>query len=65
MDTIIVQPSSRQEQQQLTSLFKRMGVKAKLLSEEDKEDLGLAGLMRKTDRKQKVSKADVMKKLGK
>jgi hypothetical protein len=64
MNTIIVQPSSRQEQQLLTSLFKRMGVKAKLLSEEDKEDLGLAGMMRKADRKQKVSKSEVMKKLG-
>lgn len=49
MDTIIVQPATKSEQQLLTSLLKKMGIKVKVVSEEQKEDIGLAMLIKEVD----------------
>lgn len=64
MDTIIVQPATKAEQQLLTTLLKKMGVKTKVITPEQKEDMGLGMLMKEANRNQKVSRKSIMEKLG-
>lgn len=63
MESIIINPKNKAEFELLTQLLSRMKITAKVVSEEDKEDLGLAVLMRKADRTQKVSKETIMETL--
>ncbi len=63
MDSIIITPSNEQDLVLLASIAKKMGFKAKILTEEEKEDLGIAYLVSQADRKKKVSKETVLKKL--
>ncbi len=64
METIIVQPATKSEQELLTRLFKKMGVKSRVISAEQKESMGLGMLMKDVDRTKKVSRKSVMQKLG-
>ncbi|MBZ0246342.1 MAG: hypothetical protein K8H85_10370 [Cyclobacteriaceae bacterium] len=63
MSSIVVNPKSQQELQFLSELLKKLGVEAKVLSDEDTEDLGLAVLMKDVDRSQIASEDDIMEKL--
>ena len=63
MESMIINPKNKAEFELLTQLLTKMKVTAKVISEEDKEDLGLAVLMREADRTQKVSKETVVETL--
>ena len=63
MTSILITPKNETELNFIHELLKRMKISGKLLSIEDKEDLGLASLMKKVDRAKKVSRATVMSKL--
>jgi hypothetical protein len=63
MDTFLVTPKNEQELQLLTDVFHKMKIKTKLLSLEDKEDFGLAELMKEADRTQKISRELIFQKL--
>ncbi|MEX8547960.1 MAG: hypothetical protein V5804_10205 [Mucilaginibacter sp.] len=63
MESIIISPKNKSEFELLTQLLSKMKVTAKVISEEDKEDLGLGILMREADRTQKVSKETIMETL--
>ena len=63
MNTILITPKNIQEFQLLSDLFLKMKIKSKVLSLEEKEDLGLIELMKEVDRTKKVSRAQIMKKL--
>jgi len=63
MNPIVINPKDPNEFQFLKSLLEKLGVKSKVLSDEDMEDLGMAVLMKDTDRSDRVSEADVLNKL--
>ncbi len=64
MKSIVVTPKSEAEFKLLTQLLKKMNISNTLLSEEDKEDMGMAVLLKKADRTKQVSRKAIMKKLN-
>lgn len=65
MNSILISPKSENEFNLLISLLSKMKIAKKVVSEEEKEDLGLAMLMKKADRTKKVSKEEILKKFKK
>lgn len=65
MESLIVTPRNKTEFQLIFDLLEKMRIANKVLSDEEKEELGLIHLMKQTDRFQKVSHEGVMAKLGK
>jgi hypothetical protein len=63
METILVSPKNEQEFQLISDLFSKMKIKTKVLTSDEKEDLLLAELMKESDRSEKVSRDEIMKKL--
>jgi len=63
MDSIIITPTNNQDLELLTSIARRMGLNAKVLTEDEKEALGMAFLINEADRGKTVSREMVMKKL--
>jgi hypothetical protein len=63
MSSIVVNPKSIEEFQFLTELLKKLNIEAKVLSDDQAEDLGLSFLMKEADRNDKVSKEEIMSKL--
>ena len=61
--TYLLSVQGKEEILFLESLLKKLKIKAKLLSDEEKEDIGLAMLMKQTDTSKTVSYEKVMKKL--
>ena len=64
MTSLLVSPASPAELKLVTALLKKMNIATKTLSDEEKEDLGLAILLREAAAAPKVSRAAVMRKLG-
>jgi hypothetical protein len=64
METVIITPKNKKELQFVSDLLKKLGIDSKKLSLEDKEDLGLALMMKDADRTKFVSEKVIMKKLG-
>ena len=60
----MITPASTAELQLLRDLLKQMRIKAKVLTDEEKEDLGLALMMREAKDSPRVSRESVMRKLG-
>ena len=48
----------------VTDLLEKMNISSKVISDEDKEDMGLLMMMKEVDRSEKVSYEEVMKKLN-
>jgi hypothetical protein len=63
MSSIVINPKNPQELQFISELLQKLGVDAKVLSDEDTEDLGLAVLMRDVDRSVVATEDEVMAKL--
>ena len=64
MEALLVQVKDKAELKLISDLLKKMQIEIKLLTEEQREDLGLIKLMKQADRSQKVSREKVMAKLG-
>jgi len=64
MNTIIVQPKTKEEMQLVSDLLKKMRISSKVLTEEEQEDIGLVMLMKQADRSEKVPRNIIMEKLG-
>jgi hypothetical protein len=65
MNTIIINPKDKKEFEFVSELLKKLGVDAKVLSDEQKEDLGLSVLMKDADRSEFTSEDEIMSKLSK
>jgi hypothetical protein len=65
MKSIIIKAKDNEELKLLSSLFEKMKIKYNVLSEEEKEDLGLIELMKEVDRNDNISKDIIIKKLRK
>ncbi|NVO02772.1 MAG: hypothetical protein HXX09_08685 [Bacteroidetes bacterium] len=63
MQAIIISPKDKKEFVFISELLKKMEIKTKIFSEEEKEDFGLIELMKKVDRTKKVSREKIMSKL--
>lgn len=64
MKTILITPKNQTEFKMLTVLFKKMNIANTILTDEQKEDIGMVWLMKKADRTKTVKKETVMKKLN-
>jgi hypothetical protein len=64
MSSIVVNPKSEKELQFISELLKKLGVNARVLSDEDTEDLGLSILMKDVDRSDIAPEDEVMSKLN-
>lgn len=65
MESLIVTPRNKAEFQLIFDLLQKMRISNRVLTDEEKEDLGLGLLMKEVDRTQKVSREEIMAKLGK
>jgi len=63
METLIVTVKDKQEMKFVSDMLKKMQINSKRLSEEEREDMGLAKLMKQANRSEKVSRDQVMKTL--
>ncbi|MFT6866168.1 MAG: hypothetical protein ACJA08_000997 [Cyclobacteriaceae bacterium] len=63
MSSIVISPKSSQELKFISELLKKLGVKSKVISDEDTEDLGLSLLMKDVDRSDIVTEDEIIAKL--
>jgi len=63
MDAILLKPKDSKELKLITDLVAKMNVPAKIISEDDLEDMGLSLLMKEADRSKTVSRETILKKL--
>jgi hypothetical protein len=63
MSAILIQPKDNSEFQLLTTLLSKMKVSAKILADEEWEDLGLGLLIKEVDQSDTVSRESVFAKL--
>lgn len=65
MSSIVVNPKSEEELQFISELLDKLGVRSKVLSDEELEDLGLSLLMKDVDRSDIATEDEIMAKLKK
>ncbi|HEY8928784.1 MAG TPA: hypothetical protein VIM55_06320 [Mucilaginibacter sp.] len=63
MESIIINPKTKNEAKFITALLEKMNISSKVITDEEKEDMGLLKLMEEVDRSDKVSFEEVMQKL--
>lgn len=63
METMVVSLKNKTDLQLIAGLLKKMNIEAKILTEEEREDIGLSKLLRQVNRAETVSEEVVMKKL--
>ena len=63
MESILLEPKSREDFELIKSLAKKMRIKSSILSKEDKEDIGLGIAILKGRSGQHISREAIMKKL--
>ncbi len=64
MEVAIVQSEDKANLELLAELARKMGIQFKVLTEDQKEDMGMGLLMKEADRSQKVSEEEIMRKLN-
>jgi hypothetical protein len=64
MESIVITPKSKDEAKIITDLLAKMNINSKVISDEEKEDLGLLLMMKEVDRNEKVSRDEIMRKLN-
>lgn len=63
MESIVVNPKTKDEIKVITDLLNKMNIQSKIITDEEKEDMGLLMMMKEADRNARVTKEEVMKKL--
>ena len=63
MDAILISSNNKSDTELLLKLVKKMGLRSKLLSEEEKEDYGLLAAMMEADRNEVEDEAVIYDKL--
>ena len=64
MSSIVIHPKDKDELLLISELLKKMGVKSRVLSDTDKEDIALSLLMQEVDREEVVSEDEIFAKLN-
>ena len=63
MESIVINPKSKDEAKIITDILEKMNISSKVITDEEKEDMGLLIMMKESDRNEKVSREEVMRKL--
>jgi hypothetical protein len=63
MESIVISPKTRDEAKLITDLLEKMKISSKIITEEEKEDMGLLMMMKEVDRNEIVPREEVMQKL--
>ena len=63
MTTLLIAPKTHGELKFIEEFLRKIGVASMELSHEEKEDIGLSVLMKQANRRHKVSRETIMKKL--
>lgn len=63
MESIVITPKTEDEAKLITDLLKRMNISSSVISDEEKEDLGLLMMMKEADRNNLVSRDEIMREL--
>lgn len=63
MQTLLINPKSKEEFRFISDLLKKRKVSSYVLSEEEVEDLGMLLVLNEADRSQRVSRKTILKKL--
>ena len=63
MNSIVIKPKDQKELKFMVDLLRKLGVESKVLSDEEKEDIGLSLMMKDVDRQDKVSESEIRNKL--
>ena len=64
MDSLLITPKNADDLKLLIELLQRLKMNVKVLTEEQKEELGLTLLMQEADRNDKVDREEIIKKLS-
>ncbi|MES2428538.1 MAG: hypothetical protein V4560_16270 [Bacteroidota bacterium] len=64
MESIVINPKTKDDFKLITDLLERMNISSKVITDEEKEDIGLLMMMKEVDRNDKVTREEVMKKLA-
>lgn len=65
METLLVKTKNKNETKLVSDLLKKMRIQTVILSDEEREDIGLIKLMKQANRNEKVVRQEIMAKLGK
>lgn len=60
MNSILINPKDERELQFISELLSKLGVDNKVLSDEEKEDLGLSIMMKESDRTSVVAEDEIV-----
>ena len=63
MKSIVITPRNQSELKFVTELLKKLGISTRVLSDEEKEDIGLSILMNEARTDELVSEEEIMDKL--
>jgi len=64
MESIIISPRTQDEIKIIQELLDKMNISSTIITDEEKEDMGLLAMMKEVDRNDKVSRDAIMKKLN-
>ena len=65
MEAILIKPKDSAELNFVSELLEKLKIRSNVLNLEEFEDIALGELMSASDRNEKVSRSEIMKKLGK
>ncbi len=65
MKTYLINATTKSEENFIETLFKKLGVVTKTMTQEEVEDYGLLQMIKEVDRTKKVSKESIINKLKK
>lgn len=63
MESIIISPKTQDEVKLIQDLLDKMNISSTIVTDEEKEDIGLLAMIKEADRNDKVSREAVIKKL--
>jgi len=64
MESIVISPKTKDEAKLITDLLQKMNISSKIITDEEKEDMGLVMMMKETDMDDLVSREEIMQKLS-
>jgi hypothetical protein len=64
MNSLLITPESLDDLKLLQGLLKKLNISTKVITPTEREDLGLSRLMKEAQGSPTVSRASIMKKLG-
>ena len=63
MESLLITPANQEELALIKAVLEKMNLKTKVLTDAEKEDMGMAHLMSQADRSKTITRQEVMEKL--